>query len=80
MEAATATATSTETCKTCGQAFDPELDDNCEWIEIEVGEDYEEAVVCGTCAPPYVPPAGYYELRDGVLGWVEDGEWEPVRR
>lgn len=75
MEAAT--ATSTETCKTCGQAFDPELDDNCDIIEIEVSEDEtEEGWACGHCAPR---PTGRIEWKDGVPWWVEAGEWVPFK-
>lgn len=69
--------TATAKCETCGQDFDPEVDDNCRWIEIEdeAGEVTGEAIQCGTCAPPYTPPTGHYELRDGRLGWFEDGVW-----
>jgi hypothetical protein len=76
MEATTAPATK---CHTCGKAFDPETDDNCDIVEIETGEDeVAEAPRCGECAPAYVPPTGHYEVFrlpgqvNRSLVWVED--------
>lgn len=70
-------STATKTCNTCGKAFDPELDDLHDYAEIEDTDgEMVEAIRCGDCADPYIPPTGHYEFfrigRRMHRTWVED--------